>query len=242
MNFEAIFFAFLVGILPAFVWLFFLLREDVRCPEPKQLILLAFLSGMGAVVIALPLEYAFADYLGTGTSSPSVLISWAIIEEVVKYGIAAAVILWRKAVDEPIDFVVYMLTTALGFAALENTLFLISPFTSGNLGDGLATESLRFIGSTLLHVLSSSVVGFALAFSYRKVETLAGYSLRSLMVIVGLILGITLHALFNLLIISGDESNAMNAFFSVWTGIVIFFALFEILKYFEYRNLPKNTC
>jgi hypothetical protein len=28
----------------------------------------------------------------------------------------------------------------------------------------------------------------------------------------------------------------------VWGGLILFFALFEVLKYFRYRNLPPNTC
>ena len=32
------------------------------------------------------------------------------------------------------------------------------------------------------------------------------------------------------------------AFFFVWSGIILFFALFELLRFIRYRTLPKNTC
>ncbi len=237
MSFTAIVYAFLAGILPALIWLFFLLREDAKNPEPKGLIALAFLGGMLAVAFALPLEHFACGQLGGCSASPNnaTFIAWAIIEEVLKYGIVAAAILWRKAVDEPIDYVVYMITAALGFAALENALFLISPFSSGHFMQGLLTDNLRFVGSTLLHVIASATVGFAIGFSWKKI-----WPVRVMWAITGLILAVALHTLFNFLILSGDGSTTLPAFFTVWTGVIVFFALFEVLKSYEARNLPKN--
>ena len=49
-------------------------------------------------------------------------------------------ILWRRDVDEAPDYVIYMITVALGFAAAENMLFLFSPLDGGVI-DGIATGS-----------------------------------------------------------------------------------------------------
>jgi RsiW-degrading membrane proteinase PrsW (M82 family) len=154
-----------------------------------------------------------------------------------KYVVAAVFILWRSQVDESPDYVIYMLTVALGFAACENALFLISPLAQGNFLGGVVTDNLRFVGSTLLHVMASSAIGFALAFSYKlrpawRVLAAAG----------GLILAIGLHTAFNALILQSGGGDALTAFFLVWLVAVVFFALFEILKYFRYRDVPPNTC
>jgi len=235
MTSVSVVYAFLAGIVPAFVWLLFLLREDAKNPEPKRLIALAFLAGMGAVLLALPLEHMACLNLGGCTATPTtpVILAWALIEEVLKYLVVAGAILWRKDVDEPLDFVVYMITAALGFAALENALFLMAPFAAGQYMQGFLTEDLRFVGSTLLHTIASSVVGFALAFSWR----FSALS-RTALVALGLILAFALHALFNFLIISQDGASALPAFFTVWTGIVVLFALFEVLKRYENRLYP----
>ena len=242
---ETIGYAFLGGLLPPIVWLYFLLKEDARCPEPLPLLVIAFIAGMLAVPLALPLESLVRDFAGgyfaecgayAALCTP-ILIGWAIVEESLKYMLASVLVLWRTDVNESVDFVVYMLTVALGFAALENVLFLAVPFSNGEVLAGLATGNLRFIGSTLLHVVASSVVGFALAFAYlypRPVRQLFGFA--------GLILAIGLHALFNFFIIQGDGTNTLFAFLIVWTSAVVFFILFEILRYFRYRNLPKNVC
>lgn len=236
-SYSLLGYAFVGGVLPALVWLYFLLKEDERCPEPRPLIIIAFLAGMLAVAFALPIEQLSKVLL---TSQLGVVIAWATTEEVLKYALASLTVLWRRAVDESLDLVIYMITTALGFAALENVMFFFQALTTHGLWgtDGaFLTGNLRFIGSSLLHVVASAAIGFALAIGFRKHRVL-----RALYAAVGLILAIALHAVFNFLIITGDESHTLFAFFVVWVGAVAFFAAFEILKYFRYRNLPKNTC
>jgi RsiW-degrading membrane proteinase PrsW (M82 family) len=244
MPLETVVYAFVGGALPPLLWLYFLLKEDARCPEPLPVLIIAFIAGMLAVPLALPLEAIARDFASyaypecaLATLCVPIILKWAIVEEVLKYALAALLVLWRRDVNEPVDLVIYMLTVALGFAALENILFLVVPFATGDMLAGFATGNLRFIGSTLLHVMASSVIGFALAFSYTYSKPA-----RALMAIAGLILAIALHAVFNFFIIQGDGAYTLYAFLVVWTSGVAFFALFETLRYLRYRNLPKNVC
>jgi len=120
--------AFLGGVLPALFWLIFWQLEDRCDPEPKWLIVLCFLGGMLAVPLVLPLQYwAQAHFAGA-----AMLLIWAAGEELLKFAIAWVIALRGRAVDEPIDAIVYMVTVALGFAALENALFLINPLLGGD--------------------------------------------------------------------------------------------------------------
>lgn len=238
-------YAFIGGILPALVWLYFLLKEDSRCPEPVPLLMTAFLAGMLAVPLALILEMLFRDlaYVWFAECSPDgrlctpIILGWSVIEETLKYALPGLLVLWRKAVNEPIDLVIYMLTAALGFAALENALFLVAPFASGELLLGISTGNLRFIGSTLLHVIASSAIGFALALSFWLPPFV-----RAIAAAAGLMLAIALHAVFNFFILQGDGAYTLYAFLIVWISAVIFFALFEVVRYAWYRNRPKNVC
>ena len=191
------------------------------------MIVLAFIAGMVAVPLAIPLEQwvkaAFID-------SPvlSVFTAWALIEEVLKYLMAAAFIFWRPEVDEAPDYVIYMVTVALGFAAAENVLFLLTPAATGSVASTIYTGDVRFIGSTLLHVFASAAIGFALAFSDR-----ATLPLRMVAAGSGLILAVALHTTFNALIITEGTSTVLSAVFLVWTAAVTFFAAFEVLKFFQ---------
>lgn len=246
---ETLGYAFVGGLLPALLWLYFLLKEEDRCPQPRWAVLLAFISGMIAVPLVMPLqslacnEWAISAYLACSGGEATllgtkVLIAWSAIEETAKYAVAAAFVMWhRKVIRNSLDIVATMLTVGLGFAALENALFLIHPISQGLVFDAIGLGNLRFIGSTLLHVVASATIGFALAFSYK-----ASKPIRAAAASIGLILAIALHALFNFFIIEGDGSYVILALFTVWTGAIAIFAAFEILKYFLYRNLPKNTC
>lgn len=225
-------YAFFGGLLPALVWLYFLLKEDAGHPEPRALIAFAFVAGMAAVAPTLFLEqYAKNNLSGMA----AILVAWALIEETLKYAVAAALILWHKAVDEATDYVIYMLTVALGFAAAENMLYLLAPLSRGEVATSVLTGDVRFLGSTLLHVVASSVIGFALAFSSRSHP-----ATRMLAAFAGLILSVALHVAFNTLIMSAGAETTFAAFSLVWVAAVLFLAVFEVLKYFQYRAFFIN--
>src|SRR3989344_4723949 len=118
MESPVLFIAFLGGLLPSLLWLGFWLLED-RCePEPKKYLFITFLAGMIAVVAVLPVERFVMQYL----ACTALLFAWAVLEEGFKIG-AALLALRSRALDEPIDAVMYMVAAALGFAAMENALF-----------------------------------------------------------------------------------------------------------------------
>src|SRR6185312_16552282 len=158
--------AIFAGFFPAFAWLWFWLREDSEHPEPRRLLALAFAGGMVMVVVVIPIEEYVQALPVFFTSQILLLTAWAFIEETCKYISARALVLWRREDDEPIDPVMYMVTTALGFSAVENALFLFSPLGGGTLMSAIQTGDLRFVGATLVHVLSSSVIGVMLGLTF----------------------------------------------------------------------------
>jgi len=184
----------------------------------------AFIAGGVAVALAIPLQQLARTVL-SGSMTPEVLVAWAGIEEVLKYLVALVVILWRKAVNEPIDTLIYMLTIALGFSAIENSLFLMNPIMTDGLLNTIVTGNFRFFGATLLHLLSSSVIGVALAMSFYKEA-----SLRLTYTIIGVILAIILHAAFNLFILNSTSGSILQVFAFVWLGIVVLLLFFEKIK------------
>ena len=221
--------AFLVGLIPMLFWLWFWLREDRNKPEPILLIAATFIAGMMVVPVALPLQKAAIElYDGT-----NVIFIWVIIEEVLKYTAALLVIFWNKAVDEPIDYIIYMITIALGFAALENTLFILNPLSGGDYLTVAVTGSFRFLGATLLHVLASATIGVFLAFAFYRSNTI-----KLLFSTLGLFLAILLHALFNFFIMGASGGGILLIFLFVWMGIVVLFLLFEKIKLLELSRLP----
>ena len=222
-GFSAGLIAFGAGLIPALVWLIFWLFEDIRRPEPRRLVIRTFFVGMAAVLVVLPLEKMAID-TGLPVGLPLLFI-WAAIEEITKLVLAFIFILRSSAVDEPIDLPIYFISIALGFAALENTLFLWTPITDGKLLESIVTGNLRFIGASLIHVLSSAVVGGALAFAFYR-ERMTKFWFGT----IGVILAISLHAVFNFLIITTGASRILTVFLGVWVGIVFLLLALERVK------------
>lgn len=213
--------AFLGGLIPALFWLWFWLRQDKARPEPKALIASAFIAGMIVVPLVLPLQKYALDRL----SGDILVFAWVVVEEVLKYSAALIVVLWHKAVDEPIDVIIYMITIALGFSALENALFIFNPLAEGNVTESILTGHFRFLGATLLHVLASGTVGAAMALAFYKRKYL-----RVLYATIGLFIAIILHAAFNFSIIKGSGETILSVFLFVWMGIIVLFLIFEKVK------------
>ena len=213
------------GLFPALIWLWFWLREDSKNPEPRRLIVLAFFAGMICVGVAVGAEKAVQPYLMTIGGEIMVFSGWSVIEELLKFFFAYATVLRRAEDDEPIDPVIYMITTALGFAAAENTLFLLSPSIAHTLMQGIETGNLRFVGATLLHVLSSSMIGVAMGFSFYASRT--GKIIATTL---GVILACTLHIGFNFFILNTRETEIMRVFVFVWIGVIVLLGMLEYIK------------
>jgi len=177
---------------------------------------------MVAVALVIPIQKFVAPFL---VSQTLIFTAWSAIEEVMKFLVAKVTVLRRREDDEPIDPVIYMVTVALGFAAAENTLFLISPLAGDSLLQTVMTGNLRFVGATLLHVLSSAAIGVMLGLSFYRSK-----NVRRLYSVGGVILAVLLHSIFNFLILNTAEEHLMRTFGLVWLGLIALLAMLEYIK------------
>lgn len=232
MTPNIIFIALLGGVLPAVFWLWFWLKEDRLHPEPRGMVILAFLSGMLATAAAYPVEKDIRDIILTSDSFSFIkntdivlLFLWAVTEEVLKFGAIYMVALRSKYFDEPIDAVLYLVTIALGFASLENAMFLINPLGEGDTIATILLGNFRFVGATLLHVAASSVVGVALALSFYSTK-----EKRLLAAFIGLMGAIILHTIFNFSIIKSEGVYLNEIFVGLWIFILGILLICEKIK------------
>ncbi|MEK7142544.1 MAG: PrsW family glutamic-type intramembrane protease [Patescibacteria group bacterium] len=222
LTISTLLFAIAGGFLPSLFWLWFWLKEDNH-PEPCFALISAFVSGMIAVPLAIFLEYLVSFPLGlTGGLS---LFAWAFIEEILKYLAMKKNSFCKKCFDEPVDAVVYMITTALGFASLENTLFIIKTFNDNGILSGMNIGNMRFLGATLLHTASSAIVGAFIAFSMRKKKKKLTRN-----TIIGIILAGLLHFAFNYIIMRSDGGNILKVLMPLWFVIIVLIFVFEKVK------------
>lgn len=124
---------FLLALAPVAFLLIYIYRQDRLKPEPVGALLKAFLMGALAVpltFVVLELMDLFglgADFDEVTTASEALWVSFfgaAIPEEIAKFLILCWVVHKNIHFDERMDGIVYATAVALGFAAVENLLYV----------------------------------------------------------------------------------------------------------------------
>ena len=186
-----------VGLLPSLIWLFLYLKKD-RHPEPRHLLIETFLMGMIISPLAVIFQWLLTSAAGLG--STGFFLGAALIEELVKLLAVLLIAIRDPEFDEPVDAMIYMIVASLGFAAIENILFL---FKSIDQGVVFATQVivLRFIGATLLHALAGAITGYFLAIAWFYREH------AKKIIAAGIMLATVFHFSFNLLISNSSTST-----------------------------------
>jgi RsiW-degrading membrane proteinase PrsW (M82 family) len=218
------------GFMPSIIWLLFYLREEVH-PEPNRLIIQVFIFGMFSAGAALALEFLMLEgfkFLKLNILT-LIILGVAAIEEYVKYLVVKFRILRDPDFDEPVDAMLYMIIAALGFAAVENILF-IAPIFAQSFSAGFSIIVLRFLGATLLHGLASGLIGFGIASAILHRRPHGAY-LKS-----AFLAAIALHATYNYLILVVGNGFLVGLLL-LGVGLVILQA-FKIMRHQRFYYSP----
>jgi RsiW-degrading membrane proteinase PrsW (M82 family) len=156
-----IFLSVLSAVFPSIVLLWYFYRQD-RFPEPLGVMLLTFLLGVFSVIpillIAIPLSYLGAQVpafqnSALGLAAFTAFGLAAIPEESFKYLVLTRYAARHSAFDEPMDGLVYGVCASLGFATLENFLYV------GITGD-YSTAILRSVTAVPCHACLGAIMGY----------------------------------------------------------------------------------
>jgi RsiW-degrading membrane proteinase PrsW (M82 family) len=191
-------------------------------PEPKWLIAATFIAGGGAVIVTLLLENLVHPFF----SGTDLIIVWATIEEVLKYLVFWFIDYKSDKLNEPADALVYLSVTALGFSAIENSLFLHQALSHGNLTSAVIGQNYRFLGASVLHVLSSGFIGICIGYTF-----FSGIISKKIATIFGLLGAIALHSAFNYFIIMDSSVGGLKVPAIIWSIGIIFLILIEGLRF-----------
>lgn len=220
---ELVLYIVVGALLPTLVWLWFWLKEDNVNPEPRGLLFLTFILGALGVVFVIPLQKFILQVVPD--SGVFGIISAAGVEEIIKFLAVGVLAIPGKVMDQPVDFPIYFITAAMGFAALENSLFLVDPNLSGEFTVGLLAGQLRFLGSTLLHSTASATIGISIGLAFYKTKFV-----RHLYTIVGVFAAIALHSAFNFFIIERGGNDILAIYSFLWIATVFVLLVFEKLR------------
>jgi len=241
----------ILGFAPSIIWLLFYLRKDAH-PESKRMVLKIFLYGMLSAILAGLIEIEISvglSFFGKNLLQKfpflffivSQFIVIALVEELSKFLIVREKVISNSEFDEPVDTMLYMIITALGFAALENILVLFLGKEPMLLQEAITITSFRFIGATLLHALCSGTLGYFLALSFFEPKK------RIRLIFKGIIIAVLLHGLFNTSIIIIEESlvekNYLFLTFSViFLVILLSGSAFFVSSGFKKLKKIKSIC
>ena len=181
----------LLAIAPAAFWLWYFYRRDRYEPEPLSWVLLVYLLGIAVTIPVALVEGVMGEVL---PEFLIVVLVAPVVEETGKYLVVRKTVYESVEFDEPVDGIVYASAAGLGFATLENVMYVLSALGT-SLALALGTGLVRAVLSVPGHVLFSAMWGYSLGKARFIPE-----EKRPRVIAAGLILAMASHALFNLLL------------------------------------------
>jgi protease PrsW len=184
----------LAAIAPCAFWLWIIYKGDRYKPEPKRLVIRTFILGM---VIAIPVAIiesvlypgSVSGNLSVSTAAYVAFVVAGVTEEAGKFSVVRFSVYNSPHFEEPADGLIYSAASALGFASLENIIYVIS--------FGWQVLLVRGLFSNLAHVVFSSFWGYPLALT--KLGMLKHKSLTYF----GLVAAMIAHGIFDFLFFTG---------------------------------------
>ncbi len=208
---------------PGIFWVWFFYTRDRYEPEPAAQIVRLFFLGMFVTVPVAFIEGIAGALIAVPLIMAAVVAP--VVEEFGKFFVVRRTIYPSAEFDEPIDGIVYAAATALGFASLENVIYITAAYlTAPALAFG--TFVIRAIFSVPGHALFSGVWGYALGRA-----KFAPAEERQRIILRGLVLGVVLHGIFNFLLVTAE----MFAF----ALIIFILVLIPVLWVITTRNIRQ---
>jgi protease PrsW len=187
-----------ISAAPAIVFLVIILRMDRREPEPLRLVISVIGLGAAAAIVAGLLEKALGVlpmFHGTGLGAAALesFVQVAIVEEGCKL-LVVLLFVWRNPnFNEENDGIVYLGAASIGFALLENILYVVQ--------SGVGTGIVRAFTAVPLHVFTAVVMGLFVG----RAKFAAGRGRRIVLVISGFILAWFFHGLYDTIALSARQ-------------------------------------
>ncbi len=197
--------ALIMATAPVWALLTFFYVRDRYDKEPRLLLVQLFVRGMLVTLLAAALSLAGIQLLSAflpTNSWPYLLIEnfvlVALVEEYLKYFVVWRGVYFHPAFNEPYDGMLYAITASLGFAALENILYV----TQG----GLQVAVMRALLSVPGHALFAAAMGYFIGKAkFAKTEDKTKAYLKR-----ALIVPVLLHGIYDLLLSTQHNILAMG--------------------------------
>jgi RsiW-degrading membrane proteinase PrsW (M82 family) len=173
-----------LAIAPGLVICFYIFYKDMYNPEPVAKLLVTFILGALVVIPAAFVEQAASPYfnntiLSTGFLAYGVV---AFAEEAGKFCVVRFYAYPRSSFDEPLDGIVYSVMASMGFATVENILFVRE--------NGFDTAIVRMFLSVPAHGTFAVLMGYYIGKAKFSVHGTA-------LLLTGLLIAVFFHGTFD---------------------------------------------
>ena len=193
-----------LSVLPAALLIIFIYRQDKYQKEPFKSLFKAFFGGMLSVVFTIVtvriIDYTIGliPYFNQTVFYDS-FITAGIPEELCKF-LVFMIFIWNdKNFDEYFDGIVYASFISLGFATVENIMYVMP----GGIGTGIV----RALISVPAHFLFGVILGYFLSLAKFNSDKKGRY------IIIGLLIAMAAHGLFDWLLMFSDRiGGALSSF------------------------------
>jgi protease PrsW len=208
----------ILSLAPVLIIAGYIYFRDKYEKEPIKLLIFALLAGAITVIPILFVEQfldRFTDFFpGLTSAAWNAFVVAAFSEELFKY-IALYLLIWKSPeFNEKFDGIVYAVFISLGFAAVENVMYVLE--------GGISTGIMRAITAVPAHAIFGVTMGFyfGLAKFYKKE--------RKTLKMKALFFPILLHGIYDFILMTGIE----------WlTGVFFLFVIF--LYVFALKRLKR---
>jgi protease PrsW len=181
------------GVAPALALMSFFYLKD-RITEPIPLIIRTFIYGCLLVFPIMFIQYAFeSDQIGNIFVQSFFVV--AFLEEFFKWFIFLYVIYQHTQFDAHYDGIVYAVSISLGFATIENILYLFV--------NGIEYALSRAIFPVSSHALFGVIMGYYFGKAKMNQVNKTGN------ILLALIIPIALHGIYNFILIYVTENWAL---------------------------------
>ena len=186
--------------------------------EPLGHLVITFFLG---VLIAFPVMYVgplLESLTGTFWHSDSLLnlaiyafVVVATTEELMKYLVLRWYNYRQEEFDEPYDGIMYGVAVSLGFAAIENILYVFQAEEAFEIG------MLRMFTAVPAHAMFGAIMGYFVG----KAKFVENDKNPMLLRLTGLLAAILFHGLYDFLLFQGVSWLAIFAFVTLLVGIIL---------------------
>jgi RsiW-degrading membrane proteinase PrsW (M82 family) len=153
-----------LAIMPSLAICYWIYLQDRYEKEPFSLLFKAFVVGCASTIPAMLLQIQFQDWQNEDSLLATAIFAFAIVgltEELSKFVLMRFFIYPLDEFNEPMDGIVYAVMVSMGFATVENLMYVFGENNDGSISTAIGRAFTAVPAHAAFAVLMGSYMGLA---------------------------------------------------------------------------------